>query len=352
MKHKKTPRERRLSRIFGKVIRILLPIGVSAGLVVWLLHKVDIHEMMQMLRHDVDYTFIIIMMLLTMLSHIIRGIRWGIQLRGAGLRRLPVVEESVSIFGAYALNLVVTYLGEAWRCVFIARQEKAKLSTVVGTDFGDRISDLVVIVLLTGLAMIVAHPQLEMFLDKYQFGKELESWATSGKLWLSILFIVAVAIWADRRYRHTRLISGINASLKRIWDGFAVLFTMKGKGMYAILTVGIWTCYFLETYSCFYAFPFTKELISEPGSCWGLLPGLVVFVFGSCSMAVPSSGGLGPWNVAVVFALTLYGVGREDATMYSLVCWSFQALMLVMLGIFAATYVMWLDRKEKKHSLP
>ena len=51
----------------------------------------------------------------------------------------------------------------------------------------------------------------------------------------------------------------------------------------------------------FQAFPFTRALVEEPGSAWGLIPGLVVFVFGSYSMAIPSNGGLGPWNLAVMF---------------------------------------------------
>lgn len=81
----------------------------------------------------------------------------------------------------------------------------------------------------------------------------------------------------------------------------------------------------------------------------GIVPGMVVFVFGSCSMAVPSNGGLGPWNLAVMFALTLYGVGANDAAAYAFVCWSFQALIQMLTGIFGAFYIMW-DRHRRPHS--
>ena len=120
---------------------------------------------------------------------------------------------------------------------------------------------------------------------------------------------------------------------------------MKGIGLYLVLTIGIWTCYYLETYVCFYAFPFTRELLA---SHWGLVPGLVVFVFGSCSMIVPSNGGLGPWNIAVMFALTLLGVSQSDGAAYSLVCWSFQSATLVGCGIFSAFYIMHSRRSRSK----
>ena len=133
----------------GRVLKVAVPLSISAGLVVWLFHKVDIDKVKSIIEQGVDYRYIAAMMAITVLSHIIRGVRWGIQLRAAGIPRIPAVAESVSIFGAYALNLVFPYLGEAWRCVYIARRENCKLSTVVGTDLGDRASDAVMI--LSGL---------------------------------------------------------------------------------------------------------------------------------------------------------------------------------------------------------
>ena len=100
-----------LSKWTGKAVRYIIPLAVSAGLVVWLFHKVDIREMMRVIRDGCDFRWIILMMVITTVSHIIRGIRWGIQLRGVGVPRMPVVAESVSIFGAYALNLVFSGVG-------------------------------------------------------------------------------------------------------------------------------------------------------------------------------------------------------------------------------------------------
>lgn len=139
----------------------------------------------------------------------------------------------------------------------------------------------------------------------------------------------------------------LDHNLHNIWDGFKVIFTMKKWWLYLILTVGIWTCYFLETYVCFFAFPFTHRLIEDPGMVLGLLPGLVVFVFGSCSMAIPSNGGLGPWNLSVMFALSLFGISNTEGTAFSMVMWSCQAVMLIALGLFSAGYVSWSGRSQR-----
>lgn len=154
--------------------------------------------------------------------------------------------------------------------------------------------------------------------------------------------VIVALVWAARHFRTVPVVARFNAGCKRIWDGFVVLFHLKGMWLYLLLTIGIWTCYFLETYLCFYAFPFTRPLL-EHG--YGLVPGLVVFVFGSASMIVPSNGGLGPWNMAVMFALSLYGIGQADGAAYSIVCWSFQSIAQIAGGIFAAIYITLQKRK-------
>ncbi len=334
-----------LRKWIEKIARYLIPFLVSAGMVVWLFHKVDIHEMMRVIREGCDFRWIVVMMLITALSHVIRGIRWGIQLRAVGVPRMSVVAESVAIFGAYALNLVFSGVGEAWRCVYVSRRENTPLSTVVGTDLGDRSSDAVVVLMLLGLALVVAKGPIDTFISHYAIGEDIRHFSDDPRLWCAVILgltLVWAALYFFRKYRY---IEKIDSSLKNVWQGFKVLFTMKGVGTYVVLTLGIWLCYFMETYVCFYAFPFTRALIDSPGSAYGLIPGLVVFVFGSFSMAVPSNGGLGPWNIAVMFALSIYGIGNTEGAAFSMVMWSFQAAMLVMLGVFSAIYIAATKRK-------
>lgn len=332
--------------IIGRILKYILPVAVSALLVIWLFHKVDFHDVVRIIRDGCDFRYIAIMMVLTMLSYIIRGVRWGIQLRAVGIPRQSPVEESVSIFGAYALNLLFPFIGEAWRCVFMSRRTNTPLTTIVGTDFGDRISDAVVIVVLIILTLCVANPVMMRFLDHYKVGADILDVLRDPYVWAGLVLVVGL-IWSlFHWWGNLRIVRKMEGGIEKMWDGFVVLFHLKGIGMYVVLTFGIWICYFLNTWLCFFAFPFTRELIDQPGSLWGLIPGLVVFVFGSCSVAVPSNGGLGPWNIAVMFALSLYGISATEGTAYSITVWTCQTAMIILLGIFSMIYISLTDKKK------
>lgn len=315
----------------------VVPFAISVSLIVWLFHKVDFHNMMEVLRHGVDYRYILLMMGITTLSHMIRGYRWGLQLNGVGV--YPSTQACfVSIFGTYALNLVFPRLGEAWRCVFVADRAHKPISVVIGTIVGDRASDLLVVVLLIGMLFAVDGHSLMAFITRYSVGKSIVAHFEDPWFWALVICIV-LAIWAFfhffRAYRFMKKIEGFN---HRLAAGFDVLFRMKHKWLYTWLTLGIWICYFLETYVCFFAFPFTRDLLVTPHLAYGLLPGLVAFVFGSFSMAIPSNGGLGPWNIAVMFALSLFGINYTDGASFAMLMWSSQSLMLILLGIYTAIY--------------
>lgn len=336
-----------LKKYAGDVLRYLVPLAISVCLLLWLFHKVDFKHVVKIIHEKCDFFWIALMMVITTLSHMVRGVRWGIQLRAAGVKRMPVVCEWVTIWGAYALNLVFPQMGEAWRCVFVSKREKAPLSTVIGTDIGDRSSDLVVVLILLGVSLIVAHPFIMDFMTKYAFGKEVEKIVDNPFLWIGIGGLIAF-FWAVLHFFKTRKwVINLTKNLTRIWDGFRVIFTMKLWWLYVILTICIWTCYFMETYVCFFAFEYTRELVHDPHMAAGFIPGLVVFVFGSMSMAIPSNGGLGPWNLAVMFALSLFGITSAEGTAFSIVMWSCQAAMLIALGLFAAGYIAVTGRKDK-----
>lgn len=339
-----------IKKIIGDIIRYLVPLAISIGLIVWMFHKVDFQKVMKIIHDGCDFFWIGAMMLITTVSHMIRGTRWGLQLRAAGVARMTLLCEWVTIWGAYALNLMFPQLGEGWRCVFVSKRQKAPLSTVIGTDVGDRGSDLIVVLLLLLISLIVAHPFIMDFLTKYAIGKDVERITDDPLLWIGIGGLVAVA-WAILHYCHTyKWVKTLDTNITRIWNGFKVIFTMTKWWLYVIYTIGIWTCYFFETYVCFFAFDFTRGLVHNPHMAAGFIPGLVVFVFGSMSMAIPSNGGLGPWNLAVMFALTLFGLSSEEGTAFSIVMWSCQAVMLIALGLFSAVYVAVTGRKKQNLS--
>lgn len=342
----------KVKTLLSYVVKWLLPLALTILLVTYMFRKVNFADMWALITDDVDYWWILAAMGISVFSHIFRALRWQIQLRSLGITP-PLMALICSIFGTYSLNLVFPRLGEVWRCTYIAHREKKPFTEIMGSMISDRFSDMIMVLLLTLLAFVIAAPAIEAFLVKYPVGQGLVDTAKNPWLWI-LLAGGIVLIWAIFHFgRDLKPVVKTRAMVGEMWKGFASVATMKGKWAFAFYTFAIWGCYYLQLYVAFFAFPFTRELCTQPGLAFGLIPCLVAFVLSSIGMAVPSNGGLGPWNIAVMFGLAIYGINDAQGTAFSMLQWSGQTVMLIILGIYTMVYIA-LDRRQhpgKKESL-
>lgn len=330
----------------GLAVRYLLPLALTVLLVWYLFRKVDFASMLQILREGVDYWWILLAMGISVFSHIFRAMRWRLQLRALGIDA-PLMALSCSIFGCYALNLVFPRLGEVWRCTYIAKREKSPFTTVLGSMVSDRLTDTLAVLTLTVFTFIVANSAIVSFLTKYPVGQGLVSMASNPLVWLAIAGGIGTILAVFYIGRNSGVIRKLLQWLRELWLGFATLWQMKGKGLFLLYTVCIWGCYFLQLYVAFFAFGFTRRLCADPALAYGLVPCLVAFVLSSIGMAIPSNGGLGPWNIAVMFGLAIYGIADSQGATFSMLQWSGQTVMLIILGIFTMAYISLSGKKIK-----
>lgn len=319
-------------------IRYVLPLALTVALVWYMFHKVDFARMMEILRKGVDYWWILLAMGISVFSHIFRAARWRLQLNALGIK-VPFMALCCSIFGCYALNLVFPRLGEVWRCTYVAKQGKAHFTTVLGSMVSDRLTDTVSVLLLVLLTFIVANSALRDFLAEYPVGQNAISLIGNPWVWVAAAVTVALIFCVFYFGRSTAVVVKITSWLKELWAGFATLWFMKGKFLFLIFTILIWGSYYFQLYVAFYAFDFTRALCHQPALAWGLTPCLVAFVLSSIGMAIPSNGGLGPWNIAVMFGLAVYGISDTEGTAFSMLQWSGQTVMLILLGIYTMVYI-------------
>lgn len=325
-------------RLLGYTVKYLVPLALTILLVWYMFTKIDVEEMLSIIRHGVNYWWILLAMGISVLSHIVRAARWRIQLITLGIRP-PFMALCCSIFGTYALNLVFPRLGEVWRCAYISRRQQAPFATVLGSMVADRLSDTIMVLCITIFTFIVARSGMTAFLTKYPIGADLISAISNPATWVAAILAIA-AIWGILHFgRNNRIIRKLTDTLTSLWQGFASVARMKGKWAFLGYTLAIWGCYFMQLYVAFYAFSFTDALCHTSGLAFGLLPCLVAFVLSSIGMAVPSNGGLGPWNVAVMFGLAIYGISDTQGSAFSILVWSAQTIMLVLLGIYTMVYI-------------
>lgn len=338
-------------RLVSYAVKYLLPLALTIVLVWYMFEKVNYSDMMDIIRGGVNYWWILFTMGISLLSHVFRAMRWRLQLRGLGINP-SLMALTCSIFGTYALNLVFPRLGEVWRCTYIAQREKAPFTSVFGSMVADRLADTATVLLLTIFTFVVASSALTAFLTKYPIGQGIVGIVANPWFCVACVACVVVVWGCFKAFRKTKLVGKILAMLGELWSGFVVVTKMKGRGKFLFLTLCIWGCYFFQLYVAFYAFSYTAELCYTDGYAFGLIPCLVAFVLSSIGMAVPSNGGLGPWNIAVMFGLAIYGISDAQGTAFSMLVWSAQTVMLILLGIYTMIYISVGKKKTSIGAMP
>ena len=91
----------------GILVRYGLPLALTVLLVVYMFRKVNFSQMLDLIKHGVDYWWILFAMGISVFSHIFRAARWRLQLDALGIKP-PFMALCCSIFGCYSLNLVFT----------------------------------------------------------------------------------------------------------------------------------------------------------------------------------------------------------------------------------------------------
>ncbi len=325
------------------LLKYVVPLVITVGLCYLMFTGIDFKEMIAIIRRDCNFSWIALALCISILSHVFRAMRWRIQLRALGIES-PLFALVLSIFGTYAVNLVFPRLGEIWRTGYIAQRQQSQFTTVFGSMVADRLADTVTVGLLTLVTFMLASKALiTYFADNADTVDRLTGFATSPWLWLAIASLAALVWWFLTHKSTNSKVQKIRQQVHELWQGFAVIATMPGKGRWLLLTAGLWGCYFVQLYVAFYAFPFTREVLAQHG----ILAALVAFVLSSISMGVPSNGGIGPWQWAIIFALGIYGLGQAQAAAFANLVLGTQTMLLILLGLFTFGCIA-LDKRRHK----
>ena len=78
-----------------------------------------------------------------------------------------------AIFGTYAMNLLFPRLGEVWRCGYVAQREKASFTKVLGSMVSDRLSDTIMLAMLTFAVFMIQMKEQDCIEDKEFYGQHL-----------------------------------------------------------------------------------------------------------------------------------------------------------------------------------
>ena len=313
---------------FTKILlRYCVPAVITVGLCYLLVRGMDLRQMWETICTQCDFRWIAVNILLLIGAMWARAARWQLQLRALGIKA-SVWVLTLSVFGTYAVNLVFPRLGEVWRTGFVAERQKAPFTTVFGSMVADRLSDTVMVGLISLSAFVLAGPQLMSYLGQNPgLMARVIALLCSPVLWGCMTAVLAVTVWIFVRYPENKVVAICRRLWQGLWEGFAVIGRMRGKGL---------------------SFPLVAEVMVRHG----LTAVLLCFVLTSLSMLVPSNGGIGPWQWAMIFGLSLYcdgipGLTKDYMASFANLALGVQAVTSIILGLFTFAWIA-LTKNPKK----
>lgn len=322
------------------ILKYVVPPIITVGLCIFLYRGVRWADVADGLS-SCNFLLLSLFLLLNVGAMIARALRWRLQLRAMSLN--PGFSDMLrSIFGTYAVNLIFPRLGEVWRCTYIAKATRSSFSGVFGSMIADRLADTLVILLMSTLTFMFAAPAMAEFAAESDLIQRAASVLSSPWVLMFLLLLFVFCILCI--FSPGRIFMRVREFVRNMWSGFMALFTMqRGQGQWLLLTVLIWIGYGGGMFCSLYAFPPTAALMADHG----FLCGLLTFVFGSLAMAIPSNGGIGPWQASVMLSLCgIYGMDPTTALTFATINVAFSTLLTITLGLY--TFAI----PQRKHEKP
>lgn len=281
---------------------------------------------------NANYIWVAITMVLFMITNIFRALRWKMMLNAIGYQ-----PKLINLFGTiminYLANLGIPRSGEVIRAGLISQYENIPVEKALGTIFTDRIFDVIMLAIVIGLTMLIGGNDFLAYLNaNINIGEKINALAQNTYLVIGLLVILVgslILVWRKRKNIYETAIGKKIINLfKGFSDGVQSVSHVSSIPLFIFYTVGIWILYYLMSYLAFFAFVPTAHL--------GPIAGLVVFVFGSLGILIPTPGGMGSYHFLVGEALAMYGVSGTDAFSFAnIVFFSIQLFVNILFGIIS-----------------
>jgi uncharacterized protein (TIRG00374 family) len=305
----------------------------------WLIYKdQDIDRIKSVLKNDVNYFWVLVALLIGLLSHISRTLRWGLMIEP--IEHKPKFANTfIAVMVGYLMNMVFPRMGEISRCGIISQYEKVSFAKLLGTVVAERVVDVISLLILLVVVIIAQFGKMAGFINSNLEIKEKLTAIVSSPVLPAGLAVLAVLLFVFRKaFRHTAVYAKITEVLNNFKEGFVSIGSIKKKFWFYFHSVFIWLMYYLMLYANFYAFDFTKAL--NP------IAGLTTFVMASFGMVAPVQGGIGAWHFMAKEALALYGVSNENGIIFAFVAHSAMTLMIIIIGMISLLVLPFVNRRN------
>ena len=334
-------------RVFS-ILQYVIFLAAGIFLVWWQLRSLTPEQKNAFLNalKEANYWLILPVAVITLLSHLIRALRWKLLMEP--LNYNPALKNvfAVTLVGYFA-NAAFPRLGEILKCTFLARYEKIKVDKLVGTIIVERAFDVVCYIIFIGITVLI---QINVVGDYVK--KILEEIAVSPgfPLWGKLLIVFAIMAgmffllkFIFERFPKNKIVLATNNFLKGILEGFRSIKNLKQRWLFILYTILIWFMYLMEIQIAFSAMEGTAHL--------GIKAAFSVLTLVTLSMIV-TPGGIGSLPVLMQKTLIFYGISDALGTAFGWLMWGISTGIVIVAGLVALLLLPYMNKNKKNEISP
>ena len=295
---------------------------------------------------EVNYAWVALSFVLSVLSHVLRAYRWNLLLSPLGYQNLSTYRTFKAVMIGYLANLVAPRLGEITRCGVMKREDNVNMSASIGTVVAERIFDLIILVMLIFIGLVLEFDKLSNFFIDFFTARSgnLEVSSTTLNLLIIFGFILVILLivlwWFRERVKRKPFYYKIRSFIREMMDGFTSVLRLENKAGFWFSTIMVWVLYFVMAYVLFFSIESTSHL--------GIVAGLSVLIMGGIGMSAPVQGGFGVYHILVGSILLTYGIAEKDGYFFATLVHTSQTLLVMLVG--GLSLVLTLPTRKKEDS--
>jgi len=290
-----------------------------------------------------DYFWIILSVIISILSHVFRALRWKLLLQP--LNHEPKISNTYfAVMVGYLANCAVHRLGEVSRCGVLSRYEKIPFTEGFGTVITERVIDLITVILIFFLTLAIEFDKIADITNEVivnNFSQKINALLNNKVLLIiiitAIIFIVCILYFFRKKIKNF-FSEKVKGFAKGLLNGLKSIKQVKTPILFIAYSILIWLMYILQAYVCFFAFEETNSL--------AFVVSLVLVVFGGIAVIVVP-GGTGAYQaIAVQVLTTVYFISETNAFAFAWACWTAQFAVILVFGLLSLLLLPLLNKEK------
>lgn len=317
-------------------LKLLISVGLAAILLYLVFKNIDWAAFWAK-AEEVEYFWVVLSILLSLVGFAARAYRWNILLKPIGYD-LKTSRTTLAVLVGYLANLAIPRLGEITRCGVLNRNDDVPVSAGLGSVVSERIIDMLTLLILIFVSLIMESGRLLSFLQSAYQDLEIPNYVI-GLAVFAMIAGVGFVIFILRRKEQMR--GKIAEFLKGFVQGLLSLREIKKPVGFLASTVLIWVIYYLMSYLIVFSLPETSNL--------GFGAGFMLLVTGGIAISLPVQSGFGTYHGMIAGMLMLYSIDETTGLFLATLLHTSQIFTIALFGTIALIISVLIRRKRSRN---